>query len=87
MKVGCFKEFFVCIKDKGFEEVVFDVIEDMGQMENLNGFRVSLCLRFGSILVVINFCCGYLQIGDERIFVNGYILIWINIIGGNNFWK
>ncbi|CAH3120970.1 unnamed protein product [Pocillopora meandrina] len=39
MKAGCLKELFVCIKDKGPEEVVFDAIEDMGQMENSNGFR------------------------------------------------
>lgn len=87
MKAGCLKELFVCIKDKGPEEVVFDAIEDMGQMENSNGFRVSSCPRFGSTSVVTNSCRGYLQIGDERISVNGHALTWINTIGGNNLWK
>lgn len=87
MKAGCLKELFVCIKDKGPEEVVFDAIGDMGQMENSNGFRVSSCPRFGSTSVVTNSCRGYLQIGDERISVNGHALTWINTIGGNNLWK
>lgn len=87
MKAGCLKELFVCIKDKGPEEVVFDAIEDMGQMENSSGFRVSSCPRFGSTSVVTNSCRGYLQIGDERISVNGHALTWINTIGGNNLWK
>lgn len=60
MKAGCLKELFVCIKDKGPEEVVFDAIEDMGQMENSNGFRVSSCPRFGNTSVVTNSCRGYL---------------------------
>lgn len=87
MKAGCLKELFVCIKDKGPEEVVFDAIEDMGQMENSSGFRVSSCPTFGSTSVVTNSCRGYLQIGDERISVNGHALTWINTIGGNNLWK
>lgn len=46
MKLRCLKDLLVCIKNGKPEKVAFDVIEDMGQTEDSNGFAVSFSSIF-----------------------------------------
>ena len=40
-KGKCFKDFGICLSNKGPAEVALDTIEDMGQVEDVNGYKVS----------------------------------------------
>lgn len=42
-KAKCLSAYAKCLKNKGPAKVALDPIEDMGQLEDFNGFVVSLC--------------------------------------------
>lgn len=40
-KAKCLSAYYKCLKNKGPAEVALDAMEDMGQVEDVNGFAVS----------------------------------------------